>query len=61
MTDLVIDLRCPSCNAPVVGRQDVDILAKVPRVRECRKCKKPVRMTQSDVGEMSDYYVEARP
>lgn len=34
----LIDLRCPCCNRPVIGRKDVTNVKSLPVVTECQHC-----------------------
>ena len=53
----MIDLRCPSCNRPVKGREEVVHRKQLPKVTECPHCKTPVIVErhEDDLGECFSY------
>jgi len=56
---ILLDLRCPKCNAPVYGREEVRIVKKVAKPEAtCQKCKARVKATEpkeTDLGTEVSY------
>lgn len=56
----ITDCRCPACNLPVTGKQDViDNGPKPANVTSCQHCNTAVRCVDSPAGELSQWYFEA--
>jgi hypothetical protein len=45
---LMVDLRCPKCNQPVVGGLDVTWLKALPVVKSCQHCQAAVEVVPGD-------------
>ncbi len=59
MKQLVIDFRCPRCNQPVIGKEDVGIRRKMPvAMDKCPKCKASIKLVKSGRREVIDYHWE---
>lgn len=53
------DCRCPACNQPVVGTEDVVDGSKPTIITACQHCNTSVRVVDSPAGELSKWYFEA--
>lgn len=60
---ILLDLRCPKCNSPVYGKQDVKHVAKIAKPRvNCQRCKTVVVATEpvnEDIG-LEAHYTEQK-
>jgi hypothetical protein len=62
MARIMLDRRCPRCDAPVRGREEVVLLvslaAEDKEVKECPHCKTPIRLSDEkcDLGGL--YYTD---
>lgn len=52
MSQVMLDYRCPKCNEPVVGHEEVKHVKRLPAVKQCQNCKTKVRIqhTEEDLG-----------
>jgi DNA-directed RNA polymerase subunit RPC12/RpoP len=48
----MIDYRCPACNRPVEGREDVAYHSQLPGVTACPHCGTPVVIKEYDEGKL---------
>lgn len=57
----IVDLRCPGCSRPVVGREDVVARRRLPAVpKTCPGCKARVRLAPTAKGDVPpDWHVVA--
>jgi hypothetical protein len=57
---MILDLRCPRCNCPVKGNDEVVVVEKFPDdlPRECRKCntRLTLKKLKEDRPEPSTHY-----
>lgn len=56
---ILVDMRCPACNMPARGTQDVRQEPRLPDVIECKHCRTPVRFVRS-LGGLGDHHLEKR-
>ena len=46
---MIVDCRCPRCNRPVIGTEDVRTTSELPPdPKACRWCKATIRLVQSE-------------
>lgn len=56
---MIIDMRCPACNRPICGEQDIVTLAILPEARACQHCHSLVRLAFSPAPLGERYFVLA--
>lgn len=56
---LIIDVRCPGCNFPVIGTEQVISSKEIPTIPQfCTKCQTPLKVVKSPEGELTNYYID---
>lgn len=60
-TQLMFDMRCPSCNRPLKGKEDVVHRASTPKIEACPSCKTKVFLVKADAQELVNFFWSDEP